>query len=171
MSKISIISELPNEPILGIKSVFIVIDSDLKIHYELHQSGKFVKLLKNFLKPSNFIGPGTISKKILQRQASIPLFLIESCASTKNNIVGVLGLKIYYKKDYNHARFSGLGILDTIGRNRSRALFRLLMAMDKFCRLESDYFVLSLLYWYSYLLTYSVFCLLLVWLLFRVVLL
>lgn len=119
--EVIVAEKLPNEKMEGINFLYIVIDSDLRIHYELNNKGHIVL-------PIHFseINPFKIYK-------NLPRNLVNKCVSEKSNIVGVLQLWIYYTKDYTYARVKALGILKEFNRNRVKALFKLCKAMDNFC--------------------------------------
>ena len=122
MRKNIIISEgLPVERIIGLKFLYIVIDSEYKLHYEFNNRGHIVLPIHK-----SEILPWTIYK-------NFPKNLIGRCKSDKKNIIGVLQLWIYYTKDYSYGIIRGLGILQDFKGNKFKALVRLLKAMDEFC--------------------------------------
>ncbi len=113
---------LPKEKIENIRFLYIVIDSDLKVHYEFNNKGHIV-LPIHF----NELNPFMIYK-------NLPHNLVRRCVSPKKNIVGILQLWIYYTKDYSYGRVRALGLLNTFKGNRIKALFKLMQAMDNFCK-------------------------------------
>lgn len=129
MGKTIISPTLPKEKIENLRFLYIVIDSDLKIHYELHNKGHVILPIR--------------ATEILPWMAYkyLPQNLIRKCVSSKKNIVGVLQLWIYYTKDYAFARLKALGILSTFTGNRVKALFSLLRAMDAFGERQDIVFV------------------------------
>lgn len=117
-----IISEdLPVEKIVGLRFLYIVIDSDMNIHYEFNNKGHIVLPIHR-----NEILPWMILKYL-------PINLINKCASAKKNIVGVVQLWIYYTKDYCYALLRARGILENFRGNKSNASALLDKAMDEFC--------------------------------------
>ncbi|MBS3166271.1 hypothetical protein J4444_04065 [Candidatus Woesearchaeota archaeon] len=116
-----IAANLPVEKIKNIKFVYIVINSDLNVHYEFNNRGHIVLPIHwSELNP-------------LRIYHNLPKNLVNKCASEKTNIVGVLQLWIYYTKNYSYARVRAIGIIHEFKGNRVKALFKLVQAMDNFC--------------------------------------
>ncbi len=117
---------LPEERVQGIRYLYVAVDSDLNVHYELNNRGHIIM-------PIHFseINPLRIYK-------NLPRNLIKKCASNKKNIVGILQLWIYYTKDYSFARIRAIGILSSFGNknrdDRKTALTKLMIATDYFCK-------------------------------------
>ena len=111
---------LPNEKIVGLKFLYIVIDSNGRIHYEFNNKGHIILPIHR-----NEINPLKIWK-------NLPKNLIKKCVSDKKNIVGIMQLWIYYTKDYYFGRIRGIGILEDYRGKKISALARLFTAMDEF---------------------------------------
>ena len=121
--------KLPKEKIENIKFLYIVIDSDYKVHYEFNNYGHIILPIH-----WSELNPAKIFK-------NLPENLIRKCESDKENIVGVLQLWIYYTKDYTYGKVCAIGLIETFQGNRVKALFKLLTAMDQFCRVYHLQFV------------------------------
>ncbi len=129
--------ELPSEKIKNIRFLYIVIDSELKIHYEFNNKGHVILPIHwSELNP-------------LKIYRNLPQNLIRKGVSPKKNIVGVLQLWIYdtksrtkYEtKNYRYARLKAMGLLETFSGNRIKALLSLLRAMEEFCKRYNISFV------------------------------
>ncbi len=122
-----IYEDLPSEKVKGLRYLYIVLDSEYKIHYEFNNRGHIILPIHK-----SEILPWRIYK-------NLPRNLIKKCESDKKNIVGVLQLWIYYTRDYAFARIRAIGVLDTFKGNKYKAILRLVKAMDEFC----DYYKIS----------------------------
>ncbi|GEM_PF-3270340 len=120
-NKVFISKDLPEEKITVLRYLYIVLDSELEVHYEFNNKGHIV-LPIHF----NEMNPFRIYK-------NLPQNLINKCVSPKKNIIGVLQIWVYSTKKENYARIRALGILNDFKGNRLKALLKLLKAMDDFC--------------------------------------
>ncbi|MEK6950206.1 MAG: hypothetical protein AABX13_00590 [Nanoarchaeota archaeon] len=128
-AQIIIANNLPGQKIKNIRFLYIVIDSELKVHYEFNNKGHVVLPIHwSELNP-------------LMIYRNLPRNLIQKSVSGRKNIVGVLQLWIYYTKDQSYARIKAIGLLETFQGNRIAALLRLLKAMDGFCKAYQVSFV------------------------------
>ena len=118
--EIIISEEVPSE-IRGLKFLYIVIDEDLEVHYELNNRGH-IPLPIHWSE----MNPLRIEKNLSKN-------LIKKSVSEKKNLVGVLQLWIYETKEGKYAEVRGLGILNKFKGNRVKALLKLVKAMDTFC--------------------------------------
>jgi hypothetical protein len=127
--KVSIHEKLPKQKVKNIKFLYIVIDSESKIHYEYNNKGHVVLPIHwSEMNP----------KRILK---NLPNNLVRKCVSPKKNIAGVLQLWMYYKEDYVYARVKAVGVLEQY--QRQGFMTKLFKAMDSFCRHQGVKFVES----------------------------
>ena len=114
--------ELPKEKVEGLRYLYIVIDSDFKVHYEFNNKGHTILIVHK-----SEINPLRIYK-------NLPKNLIRKCVSKKKNIIGVLQLWVYYTRDYSYGVIRALGIIDNFKGNKLKAILLLANAMDNFCK-------------------------------------
>ena len=121
MAKVLVASQLPEEKIKNVRFLYIVIDSDLQLHYEFNNQGHVILPIH-----WSELNPRRIYR-------NLPRNLIRKCVAEKEDIIGVLQVWVYYKRTYSYARIKALGVLESFKGNKMGALFSLLKAMDRFC--------------------------------------
>ena len=114
-----IIAEKLSQKVTNVRFLYIVIDSDGKIHYEFNNKGHIIL-------PYHWseMNPLRIYK-------NLPRNLIKRCVSDKKNIAGVLQLWIYYTPKGKYGVLRAAGVLQEY--QRKGFLKKLYAAMDDFC--------------------------------------